>query len=289
MFKKILIANRGEIALRIIRACRELGIRTVAVHSTADANAPPRPLRRRGGVHRPAALARELPQHPGHPLRGGDHPGRRHPPRLRLPLRERRLRRGLRELQDPLHRPPAGDAAPDGQQGACPRGGEGGRHSAAAGLAGGAQGPGRGAGRGGPHRLPGHPQGGGRRRRPGDEDRPGPRRGHRRLRHRLGRGGLGLRQRRHVRGALRGEAAPRGDPDRRRRARQGAPPRRARVLGAAAAPEAHRGEPLSGRLARAAPRHGRGERPGDGAHRLQQPRHRRVPARRSQRSSTSWR
>jgi len=36
MFKKILIANRGEIALRIIMACRELGIRTVAVHSTAD-------------------------------------------------------------------------------------------------------------------------------------------------------------------------------------------------------------------------------------------------------------
>ncbi len=39
MFKKILIANRGEIALRIIRACREMGIATVAVHSTADANA----------------------------------------------------------------------------------------------------------------------------------------------------------------------------------------------------------------------------------------------------------
>ncbi len=36
MFKKILIANRGEIALRIIHACRELGVRTVAVHSTAD-------------------------------------------------------------------------------------------------------------------------------------------------------------------------------------------------------------------------------------------------------------
>ncbi len=36
MFKKILIANRGEIALRIIQACRELGIETVAVHSTAD-------------------------------------------------------------------------------------------------------------------------------------------------------------------------------------------------------------------------------------------------------------
>ncbi len=39
MFKKILIANRGEIALRIHRACKEMGIQTVAVHSTADAHA----------------------------------------------------------------------------------------------------------------------------------------------------------------------------------------------------------------------------------------------------------
>ncbi|MGC1408230.1 MAG: acetyl-CoA carboxylase biotin carboxylase subunit [Acetobacteraceae bacterium] len=39
MFQKILIANRGEIALRIQRACRELGIQSVAVHSTADADA----------------------------------------------------------------------------------------------------------------------------------------------------------------------------------------------------------------------------------------------------------
>ena len=38
MLDKIVIANRGEIALRILRACREMGIKTVAVHSTVDNN-----------------------------------------------------------------------------------------------------------------------------------------------------------------------------------------------------------------------------------------------------------
>ena len=41
MFKKILIANRGEIALRIICACKELGIRSVAIYSEADRNSLP--------------------------------------------------------------------------------------------------------------------------------------------------------------------------------------------------------------------------------------------------------
>src|SRR5690606_19930019 len=39
MFSKVLIANRGEIALRILRACKELGIQTVAIHAQADADA----------------------------------------------------------------------------------------------------------------------------------------------------------------------------------------------------------------------------------------------------------
>ena len=53
MFRKVLIANRGEMALRILRACREMGIATVAVHSTADADGDACPPRRRERLRRP--------------------------------------------------------------------------------------------------------------------------------------------------------------------------------------------------------------------------------------------
>ena len=118
MFKKILIANRGEVALRIIYACRELGIKTVAVYSEADENSAARPVRRRGRLHRPGAQRRQLSERAGGDQRRRDHRRRRHPSRLRLPVRERLPRRSLRGVPHQVHRPrPAGHPA-DGRQGA---------------------------------------------------------------------------------------------------------------------------------------------------------------------------
>ena len=114
---RILIANRGEIALRIIRACTELGIETVAVYSEADASACYLQLADEAVCIGPAAERRELPEHPAHHQRGRDHRRRGDPPRLRLPGRERALRRDLRELQHHLHRPAAGGDPPHGRQG----------------------------------------------------------------------------------------------------------------------------------------------------------------------------
>jgi acetyl-CoA carboxylase biotin carboxylase subunit len=71
----------GEIALRIQRACREMGIKTVAIHSEADADAKYVMLADESVCIGPAALARQLPQHPrDHQRRRGDrrqaiHPG----------------------------------------------------------------------------------------------------------------------------------------------------------------------------------------------------------------------
>ena len=61
MFERVLIANRGEVAVRVIRACRELGIETVAVYSTADRESPPRPLADRAVHIGPPLAGRQLP------------------------------------------------------------------------------------------------------------------------------------------------------------------------------------------------------------------------------------
>ena len=108
MFAKILIANRGEIACRVIDTARRMGIATVAVYSDADREAPAPRARRRGRAHRPGAGGRELPAgRPDH--RGGAGDRRRGDPSgLRLPLGEPGLRRGGRGGRARLHRPVGG-------------------------------------------------------------------------------------------------------------------------------------------------------------------------------------
>ena len=106
MFDKVLIANRGEIALRIQRACKELGIATVAVHSTADADAMHVRLADESVCIGPPPRERQLSQHPRRSsaaceITGADavHPG------YGFLVRECALRRDRRRARHHLHRP----------------------------------------------------------------------------------------------------------------------------------------------------------------------------------------
>ena len=277
MFKKILIANRGEIALRIIHACRELGIKTVAVYSEADENSLHVRFADEDVCIGPAQERRQLSQRPGDHQRRRDHRRRRHPSWLRLSLRERLPRRGVRRLPHPLHRARSERHQAARRQGAGAQGDEESRpaHAARQRRAGGRR-RSRAQGRQ-DHRLPGHHQGGRRRRRPRHARGAQSERARHQPSHRAARGRRCLRQRRRLHREVSRESAPHRVPDHRRPPRQRGAPGRARVLDPAAAPEAGRGVAVAGAVGESAPQDGRAGRGRGQGRPVHERRHVRVP------------
>ena len=249
MFRKVLIANRGEIALRILRACRTLGIEAVVAYSEADRDSLPVQLAdeaicigpadaKRSYLSAPAMISAAL-------VTGCDaiHPG------YGFLSRGRRLRRGRPGPRPDVHRAAGVRARAVRVEGGDP---------AAARRPRPADDPGlerdpprrrpRPRGRR-PDRLPAADQAGGRRRRQGHADGPDAARA-RGVAHRLPLRGAGrVRRRLALPRAVARREPPRRGPGRGRSLRPGRPPRRARLLGPAAPPEDPRGGPHAGAVA----------------------------------------
>ncbi len=238
-----------------------------------------RALRRRGRLRRAVPLGRVLPQHLGYRLGGRDHRGRRDSSRIRVPVRERLLRRDPPRLQHRVHRTLSRGDPQDGRQVRRPPHGRRGRRADGAGLSGSARERGRGAPVGAQGGLSGDPQGLGGWRRPRHARRARRTRARVRLRHGAGGGREGLRQRRGLHGEVPREPAPHRVPGLRRLPRQPAPPGRARVLDPAAPPEADRGGAVRGARRGASPEDGRGGGRGRPRRALHQRGNGRVPAR----------
>ena len=260
MFDKLLIANRGEIACRVARTARRLGLRTVAVYSDADADAlhvaacdeayrigPPAPRESYLDGARILAVAKATGAQAIHPGYGF------------LSENEAFARR-LRERRRRVRRPAAGGDRRDGIEVRRQDDHGRGRRSARSRLPRRRPGSGAARARSRGDRLSGADQGDGRRRRQGHEDRRACRGLRRRARVGAARGEGGLRRRPRAARALPDRAAPHRDPGVRRPPRQRRLAVRARLLGAAAPPEGARGGAGAGHDARAPPRDGRGRR-----------------------------
>ena len=285
--KSLLIANRGEIARRIMRTARRMGLRTIAVYSDADRDAlhvreADTAVRIGGAAPRESYLNIAAIIEAAQARRRG-----RGASGLWLPRRERGLRAGRDRCGPHLGRAAACRHPADGRQGGgeahCPQGRRA-DHSR------------RGAGRRHPladrqnDRLSADDQGG---------------RGRRRARHAAcGTGEAkfdaaldaarseaehALRRRAPAAGARAHWRAPHRSTGLRRPARQCHPSRRARLLGAAAAPEADRGIALARRRCGVAREARRGRGRACESRELCRRRHHRVPARCGQATSISWR
>lgn len=118
MFNKVLVANRGEVALRIMRACKELGVKTVAVYSTEDANTAPVAYADEAVCIGPAPANQSYLIIPSI-IAAAVNTGRRcDPSRLWLLGRERRFRTCMRRQRYRVHRSFTREHRSDGQQGA---------------------------------------------------------------------------------------------------------------------------------------------------------------------------